>query len=214
MWSLTLQLVCLSGDGYGLEIYQTDTTWTEGSITANIAPPFSGSPVASVASVASGDTVSFDVSGVVTANGVYSFALVAAAEGVFGNEMSFGSKESADIPFLRVEAPLMAKPAVRAQDPEAVLPTVFSLMQNYPNPFNPETVIRFSVSRRSAVEVTVYSILGQPVSKLVRGVYPAGYHSVIWNGRDDNGRDVPSGVYVYVMEVAGKTFIKKMTLIR
>ncbi len=214
MWSLTLQLVCLSGDGYGLEIYQTDTTWTEGSITANNAPPFSGSPVASVASVASGDTVSFDVSGVVTANGVYSFALVAAAEGVFGNEMSFGSKESADIPFLRVEAPLMAKPAVRAQDTETVLPTVFSLMQNYPNPFNPETVIRFSVSRRSAVEVTVYSILGQPVSKLVRGVYPAGYHSVIWNGRDDNGRDVPSGVYVYVMEVAGKTFIKKMTLIR
>ena len=70
------------------------------------------------------------------------------------------------------------------------------LLGNYPNPFNPSTTITFALPREMAVSLDVYSLLGQPVSRLVQGRRDAGTHRVEWNGTDERGRAVPSGVYL------------------
>ena len=80
---------------------------------------------------------------------------------------------------------------------EASTPQTFSLAQNAPNPFNGNTVIRFALPQPSQVELAIYNLLGQPVAILAQGPSAAGSFSVRWNGRDQSGRAVTSGVYLY-----------------
>lgn len=75
------------------------------------------------------------------------------------------------------------------------IPTEFSLKQNYPNPFNGRTTIRYAVPQKEFVELAVYNLSGQKVSSLVLETQNAGFHEVQWNGCDDTGRPLPSGVY-------------------
>lgn len=75
------------------------------------------------------------------------------------------------------------------------LPAVTELIGNYPNPFNPSTNIKFSLKTDSKVSLMIYNIRGQKVRTLVNENLPAGHHSVVWNGRDDSGKSVSSGVY-------------------
>jgi hypothetical protein len=76
-------------------------------------------------------------------------------------------------------------------------PEAFSLRQNYPNPFNPETVIEYSLSGSGDCDLIIYNINGQVVRTLVSEYQQAGSYKVIWNGRDDSGSILPSGVYLY-----------------
>ena len=94
------------------------------------------------------------------------------------------------------------------------LPTAFSLNQNYPNPFNPQTNIDFSVPSAQNVTLEVYSLLGQKVKTLVDGHIEAGVHTVLWNGTNDNGVDVPSGVYFYRLSSDTFTQTNKMVMVR
>ncbi|MFC1692269.1 lamin tail domain-containing protein, partial [Candidatus Latescibacterota bacterium] len=75
-------------------------------------------------------------------------------------------------------------------------PAVFSLRQNYPNPFNPVTTIEFSLPESGYVTLVIYNMMGQKVRELVAENMQAGAHSVIWDGKDDNGYDISSGVYI------------------
>jgi hypothetical protein len=93
-------------------------------------------------------------------------------------------------------------------------PTKFALGQNYPNPFNPETRIQFGLPERGYVRLNVYNMLGQVVSVLVNGELPAGTKEVVWNGMDQNGRSVTSGVYFYKLETPQGAMTKKMTLVK
>ena len=77
----------------------------------------------------------------------------------------------------------------------------FSLFPNYPNPFNPETQIRFYLEKGRQVELKIYNPLGQLVRTLVTGELSAGFHSVTWDGTNNQGVQVPSGVYIYTLEV-------------
>ena len=70
----------------------------------------------------------------------------------------------------------------------------FTLVQNRPNPFNPSTVIDFSLNQRGPVSLLIYDVAGKPVRTLVSGVKTAGQHSKEWDGRDNQGKQVPSGV--------------------
>lgn len=79
----------------------------------------------------------------------------------------------------------------------AGLPETYALSQNYPNPFNPATTIEYDLPEAASVRITVYNLLGQEVRTLVSEPMPAGYHSVRWNGRNDDGRPVASGMYLY-----------------
>jgi len=95
-----------------------------------------------------------------------------------------------------------------------VLPKQFELHQNYPNPFNPSTEIRFDMSAPGRVQLSIYNILGQEVTRLVDGDYPAGQHEVMWNGTDDEGRSVASGIYLYRIQVADYSESRKMVLMK
>jgi len=90
----------------------------------------------------------------------------------------------------------------------------FTLFQNYPNPFNSNTVISYQLASSSEVELKIYNLLGQNIRKLVGIKQPAGTHQIEWDGKDDFGKDVASGVYVY--QIKSNNFIKsrKMLLIR
>ena len=97
--------------------------------------------------------------------------------------------------------------------------TDYALSQNYPNPFNPSTSIEFSVPVNTSVTLTIYNLLGQVVITLVNEEISAGNYSVVWNGEDQNGLKVSSGVYLYKMQangLNGREFqeIRKMVLLK
>ncbi|MCP4582488.1 MAG: T9SS type A sorting domain-containing protein [candidate division Zixibacteria bacterium] len=94
------------------------------------------------------------------------------------------------------------------------LPNDFTLSQNYPNPFNPSTVIQFSLPHLSNVEIEVYNVLGQTVRNLVNEEKPAGQYQVIWNGLDNSGKAVSSGMYFYKIKTDGFSSSKKMILLK
>jgi hypothetical protein len=96
----------------------------------------------------------------------------------------------------------------------AGLPLPFALHQNHPNPFNPQTTIEFNLPRSSEVSIEVYNVVGENIITLVSGRIPAGSHSVIWDSRDDNGEEVPSGIYFYRLRTDEFSQTRKMLLLR
>ena len=99
---------------------------------------------------------------------------------------------------------------VANDDPVAVLVT--SLKGCYPNPFNPTTTISFSIKEKAPVELVIYNILGQKVRTLVNQPLEPGEHSIVWNGTDNKGRSVASGIYFYRMKAGNYSETKKMVL--
>ncbi len=89
-----------------------------------------------------------------------------------------------------------------------------SLQQNYPNPFNVETTISFSLDKQLQVNLYVYNIIGQKIRTLINSDLPAGNHSVIWDGLDDNKNTVGSGIYFYRLNNSEYAIIKKMLLLK
>jgi predicted CXXCH cytochrome family protein len=110
-----------------------------------------------------------------------------------------------------VELPVMV---TSVREEEGAVPKVFALFQNYPNPFNPITQIKFSIPKRSRVELSVYNILGQKVKNLVNEEMEAGNYIATWNGKDEKGFDVSSGIYFYKLNSKDYSETKKMLLIR
>jgi flagellar hook assembly protein FlgD len=103
---------------------------------------------------------------------------------------------------------------VAAGKSETLLPQAFSLSQNYPNPFNPETVIRYALPEDCHVELTIHNILGQKVMTLVNESQSAGYKMSRWDGRDDKGNEIASGLYFYKIKTPKYSETKKMILLR
>lgn len=89
----------------------------------------------------------------------------------------------------------------------------FALQQNYPNPFNPRTSIQFSIDRKDKSSLIVYSITGQMIRILFKGEKSPGAYTVDWDGMDENGRTVGSGVYICVLKSGQQTLSKKMVII-
>ena len=88
------------------------------------------------------------------------------------------------------------------------------LNSNYPNPFNPETNISFSIPTKQKITLTIYNLKGQKVRELVSGQLASGLHSVVWEGKDDNGKSVSSGLYFYKLRTDQKEISKKMLLLK
>ncbi len=97
---------------------------------------------------------------------------------------------------------------------EITAPETFELSQNYPNPFNPETKIRYQLPNSGKVVVKIYDILGREVKSLVNEKLEAGFHEVTWNGRNNSGRRVSSGVYYYQIRSGEFKQTKKMILMK
>lgn len=94
----------------------------------------------------------------------------------------------------------------------AEVPDRFVLNQNYPNPFNPSTRIVFGIHDKSFVSLYVYDVLGRKIRMLAEQNYAPGYHAVTWDGRNDAGLQMPSGVYVYKCIAGNHVLQQKMTL--
>jgi photosystem II stability/assembly factor-like uncharacterized protein len=102
----------------------------------------------------------------------------------------------------------------RMDEAETDLPDHPALYQNTPNPFNPSTTIRYDVSELSQVSLTIYSILGQKVENIIQENLQPGSYTSVWNGRDDKGRLVASGVYFYQISIGKFKDVKKLMLLR
>ena len=94
------------------------------------------------------------------------------------------------------------------------IPADYSLSQNYPNPFNPTTKIDFTLPRSDDVNVTIYNLVGQQIKVLVNSNLEYGYHTVTWNGLDQLGRPVASGVYFSELRTRNFRQTKKMLLLK
>jgi hypothetical protein len=101
-----------------------------------------------------------------------------------------------------------------ADDDSGMLPDRFVLHQNYPNPFNPFTNIKFDLPHAAPVRLDIYNILGRRVKTLINDVYRAGFHSVIWNGTDDDGHSIASGVYFYRLTAGDRAATRKMVVLK
>jgi hypothetical protein len=96
----------------------------------------------------------------------------------------------------------------------SALPATFELVQNFPNPFNPTTTIRFALPRESKVTLKVYNLLGAEITTLVDESRGAGFHIAVWDGRDQNGQPVASGIYLYQLIGDGVRLTQKMLMLK
>ena len=103
---------------------------------------------------------------------------------------------------------------VGATTPEQIQPKEFSLSPNFPNPFNPTTRINFTVPASGKVSIAIYNLLGQKVNQLVNGAFQSGSYSVVWNGRDGNGQQLATGIYLYRMEAVEFSQTRKLVLLK
>ncbi len=99
-------------------------------------------------------------------------------------------------------------------DPGRQVLKSYSLKQNYPNPFNPSTTISYQLPSREDVSLKIYNTLGKEVKTLVDGTRDAGLNFSVWDGTNNAGNKVVSGIYIYRLSVAGHQLHKRMTLIK
>jgi hypothetical protein len=99
-------------------------------------------------------------------------------------------------------------------DDEKKIPLTYELHQNYPNPFNPITTIRFDLPHSRNVMIEVFDILGRRVTVLANGIIDAGYHSIVWNGRNQNSETISSGVYFYRITAGNYVKTRRMLMLK
>jgi len=112
-----------------------------------------------------------------------------------------------------MELQIVFPEGVDSDDP-AVTPTLSNLSQNYPNPFNPSTTISYTMNKAGSANLAIYNVKGQLINTLVNGTKDFGTHSVVWNGKDTNGNDVPSGIYFYRLNANDQVETRKMMLMK
>ncbi len=101
-----------------------------------------------------------------------------------------------------------------AAEAPASLPQEFVLNQNYPNPFNPVTLISFQLPEARTITLKIFNLLGDEICTLVNEKKPAGYHQIAWNGKNDLGQEMPSGIYLVKIEAGDFRAYRKMVKIR
>jgi len=116
-----------------------------------------------------------------------------------------------DLEVVAVEPPA---PTAVFEERTAGQPSLLALAQNYPNPFNSSTVIRFALPSSGPVELAVYNMAGQRVARLIDGSREAGVYTVGWDGRDDGGRALASGLYLYRLRGSSHMAARKLLLLR
>ncbi|KAA3613046.1 MAG: T9SS C-terminal target domain-containing protein [Calditrichaeota bacterium] len=141
-------------------------------------------------------------------------------ESVFNGETYWYKLVDIDMSGVRTEhGPIYATPhSAEVKEVNSFVPADFAMYQNKPNPFNPSTTIKFDVPalREGAINVslTVYNLLGQKVATLYEGVVDAGTYETVWNGLNDSGNQVPSGIYVYQIVSENFSHSMRMTLVK
>ena len=125
-----------------------------------------------------------------------------------------GSALAASPPLLAAMVSFLLDQSTAMLEAEGAAPIAFELQPNYPNPFNPGTVIPYRLPQKLPVALTVYNIAGQVVKHLVRQVQEAGHYQVAWEGRDEQGRAVGSGVYFCRLEAGRFHQTRRLVLLK
>jgi len=99
-------------------------------------------------------------------------------------------------------------------EPENEILLTPQLHGNYPNPFNPTTTISFSLPDEQEIDITIYNIKGQKVKRLINGQLTAGNHTMIWDGKDTNGKSVSTGIYFYKLKTGNDVLTRKMLMLK
>ena len=135
-----------------------------------------------------------------------------------GENLFETQSKAADLLFAKsLKATVLTKsktPQTEKQLVESPLPGSFKLYHSFPNPFNSQTEIIFDLPESQQVDVTIYNLLGQPVRALFRGNKQAGTHTFRWDGRDDTGNSVVSGVYLLIVKAGERRFQEKLILMK
>ncbi len=218
---LRVNLASRSGGSiYSVSNFYRDgsSAWEEEALNWENAPAIDGSPLSAVDSVALEEVVEFDVSAAIAGDGVYSFGIKSSLVDL----VRYDSKESAFPPRLVID--LTAHPPTQAaisltspsKTPsptlDSPLPQEIFLKPNYPNPFNNETVIEYGLPVAGRVKLVVYNLIGQVVRTLVDDHQPAGFKRAQWDGRDNQGWQVSSGIYFIRLEAGSQKLIRKVLL--
>jgi len=95
-----------------------------------------------------------------------------------------------------------------------LLPTIFALHQNYPNPFNPITTIKYDLPKDAHIRIVIYDMMGHEVRTLINSNQQAGYQAIQWNALNNQGKQVSSGYYIYVMQAGDFLKTQKMILLK
>lgn len=96
----------------------------------------------------------------------------------------------------------------------SLIPKVFMLQQNYPNPFNPSTTIKYDLPLSSEVTIKIYNARGQEIKTISQGNQQEGTYSIVWDGKNNQGQQMSSGVYYYRIITEEFTDVKKMLLVK
>jgi flagellar hook assembly protein FlgD len=186
----------------------TSDDWEENTITWGNAPPLTGSPIASFGAVAASTTVEINITGQFTSNGTYSYVLINNSS----DDAYYSSTEGANDPEMVIEVIPPTLAGTTNGSAERALPTEFSMSPNYPNPFNAQTRIDYALPEESHVRLAIYNSLGQLVRVLMDETQSPGYKHAVWDGRDDSGIGVGSGVYFYQLDAMRKRLSGRMIL--
>ncbi len=100
------------------------------------------------------------------------------------------------------------------EPPNEAIPEDFYILQNYPNPFNPKTTIQFNIPFHVQTTLKIYSLSGKFIKTLVSTELPGGRHTVIWNSTNENGMNVGSGIYFYIINAGNFRAVKKMLILK
>ena len=140
---------------------------------------------------------------------------------MFYNDFTWGSNvnspsyhnnpDGGEVMFMELE---VVFPIGESVDDQTIPPVGKMLLQNYPNPFNPETTIAFDLPQAGTAKLEIYNVKGQLIKTLAHGQHDFGRHSYVWNGTDNQGNSVSSGLYFYRLSTNGHTENRKMMLMK
>ena len=143
-------------------------------------------------------------------NGTFTISLYLTAHTTFDGSINITSND----PNLSAQQITLHVDTSTANEDPVQIPEITSLQGNFPNPFNPETTIRFGLKEAGKIKLDIYNTKGQHIRTLVNDDLKAGYHNTVWNGTDDNGKPVSSGMYLYRMQATGVNQTRKMMLMK
>jgi flagellar hook assembly protein FlgD len=227
--SAMIRLHVLDGGNDGGSIYSvsnnhrgSNTAWTEAGLNWSNAPAISGTPLSSAGAVTAGQTVELDVISAITGDGIYSFGIKNASSDL----VRYSSKEGSTLPELIIKTTSGSISASKAADlaPDGsrpgevnittALPERIVLHPSYPNPFNAETKIVYELPQRSYVRLSLYDLMSHEIKVLANQEQEAGAYEVRWDGRDASGNLVPSGIYIYSLQVGSYRSSKKLMVLK
>ncbi len=131
--------------------------------------------------------------------------------GISSSNSFMGSRERADGNCIRC---IQDENALGMVDKDYGLAISFNLYKNYPNPFNPTTTIKYDISKKMQIQISIYDMMGRKVKSLVNEVQNSGVHSVIWDATNHYGKSVSAGLYLYKVSAGNFQKIEKMIFLK